>query len=161
MITPDTFIEISGFHILALQNHLVFGECDEKRDESLSVFPALGKLYSHTPASLVRFLSMGWEVWIIMNLLENCFDFNESWSLLLVKLTLSINRTDFRTKKKNDRHAWFLKNSSLALGPASCPSTQGSASFSSTSSSYWLCSSLDNLCCRSDKLGLVPLVLGV
>ena len=53
-----------------------------------------------------------------MNLLENCFDFNESWSLLLVKLTLSINRTDFRTKKKNDRHAWFLKK--LFTGPGSC-----------------------------------------
>ena len=36
---------------------------------------------------------------------ENCFDYIESWSLLLVKLMLAINHTDFWTKKKHHRHA--------------------------------------------------------
>ena len=51
-----TFQGVWSF-LLFLDTFCIHGECDEKRDESLSVFPALGKLYFHTPASLFNFCS--------------------------------------------------------------------------------------------------------
>ena len=55
----------------------------------------------------------------------------------------------------------FLKNSSLALGPASYPSSQGLASSTSSLLQQQLSSSLNNLCSCPDQLGLMPLVFGV
>ena len=52
-----------------------------------------------------------------MNLLENCFGFYDPWSLLLVNLTLTINLTDFWTKKKTTDMLSFKK---IFTGPGSC-----------------------------------------
>ena len=91
-----------------------------------------------------------------------------SWSLPLTKVLEDwyVASSEPKTKRHDkNRHMLLLlfsKTISLALGPRSCPSSQGSASaFSLASSSssllHYLGTSLDNLSPPSHHSGLVPL----
>ena len=78
------------------------------------------------------------------------------------------NQKQKGTTKTDKCYFYFFKKKtiSLALGPRSCPSSQGSAStFSLASSSssllHYLGTSLDNLSPRSHHFGLVPLTFRV
>ena len=68
---------------------------------SLYIYPAWGQTNIHAPAFLVRFLFICWEIWILENLLENCFD---SLGVLVTstgKHDQSKNISKFWTEKKN------------------------------------------------------------
>ena len=103
--------------------------------------------------------------------------FGKRFDLLSLSLPLTkvledwyVASSEPKTKKARQKQTnatfTFLKTISLALGPRSCPSSQGSAStFSLASSSssllHYLGTSLDNLSPRSHHFGLVPLTFRV
>ena len=102
-----------------------YDDCNEKRDSRKFDHPAWGQTNIHAPAFLVRFLFIGWEVWIIENLLENVSTLWESWSLQLVNMICpGVYQTSGpKWKIGQVRQCYLLKN--YLTGPRLLPCLPG------------------------------------